>query len=88
MSEPEPGLFNFTSVPDGYRRYLQPVVFDPWARKLLAFAAPSLGGRGARCRGGDRCGGTLRGAHYRTGWSCDRLRRQPAHARRSWTGSN
>jgi ubiquinone/menaquinone biosynthesis C-methylase UbiE len=43
MSEPEPGLFNFTSVPDGYRRYLQPAVFDPWARKLLAFAAPSLG---------------------------------------------
>ncbi len=43
MSEPEPGLFNFTSVPDGYRRYLQPAVFDPWARELLAFVAPSLG---------------------------------------------
>jgi ubiquinone/menaquinone biosynthesis C-methylase UbiE len=43
MSEPEPGLFNFTSVPDGYRHYLQPAVFDPWARELLAFAAPSLG---------------------------------------------
>src|SRR5580704_17313889 len=43
MSEPEPGLFNFTSVPDGYRRYLQPAVFDPWARELLAFVVPSRG---------------------------------------------
>ncbi len=43
MSEPEPGLFNFTSVPDGYRHYLQPAVFDPWARELLAFVAPSSG---------------------------------------------
>jgi SAM-dependent methyltransferase len=43
MNEPEPGLFNFTSVPDGYRHYLQPVVFDPWARELLAFVAPALG---------------------------------------------
>jgi hypothetical protein len=33
MGEPEPDLFNFTSVPDGYRNYLQPAVFDPWARK-------------------------------------------------------
>ncbi len=43
MSEPEPGLFNFTSVPDSYRHYLQPAVFDPWARELLAFVSPSLG---------------------------------------------
>jgi ubiquinone/menaquinone biosynthesis C-methylase UbiE len=43
MSEPEPGLFNFTSVPEGYRHYLQPAVFDPWARELLAFVAPSPG---------------------------------------------
>ncbi len=43
MSDPEPGLFNFTSVPDGYRQYLQPAVFDPWARELLAFVPPSLG---------------------------------------------
>jgi ubiquinone/menaquinone biosynthesis C-methylase UbiE len=43
MSEPEPGLFNFTSVPDGYRDYLQPAVFDPWARELLGFVTPSLG---------------------------------------------
>jgi len=43
MSEPLPGLFNFTSVPDGYRHYLQPAVFDTWARELLAFVPPSLG---------------------------------------------
>jgi ubiquinone/menaquinone biosynthesis C-methylase UbiE len=43
MSDSEPGLFNFTSVPDGYRHYLQPAVFDPWARELLAFVPPSLG---------------------------------------------
>jgi SAM-dependent methyltransferase len=43
MSDHEPGLFNFTSVPDGYRHYLQPAVFDPWARQLLAFVPPSLG---------------------------------------------
>ncbi len=43
MSDPEPALFNFTSVPDGYRHYLQPAVFDPWARELLAFVPPSTG---------------------------------------------
>lgn len=43
MSDSEPGLFNFTSVPDGYRLYLQPTVFDPWARELLAFVPPSRG---------------------------------------------
>jgi SAM-dependent methyltransferase len=43
MRDPEPGLFDFTSVPDGYRHYLQPAVFDPWARELLAFAPPSTG---------------------------------------------
>jgi SAM-dependent methyltransferase len=43
MSDPEPGLFNFTTVPDGYRHYLQPAVFDPWARELLAFVPPSWG---------------------------------------------
>lgn len=43
MSNPDPGLFNFTSVPDGYRRYLQPTIFDPWARELLAFVPPLSG---------------------------------------------
>jgi ubiquinone/menaquinone biosynthesis C-methylase UbiE len=43
MGDSEPGLFNFTSVPDGYRQYLQPAVFDPWARELLAFVPPTSG---------------------------------------------
>jgi SAM-dependent methyltransferase len=43
MGDSEPGLFNFTSVPDGYRHYLQPAVFDPWARELLAFVPPANG---------------------------------------------
>src|SRR5579872_2505704 len=43
MSDSEPALFNFTSVPDGYRRYLQPVMFDPWARELLSFVPPAPG---------------------------------------------
>lgn len=43
MSDTESGLFNVTSVPDGYRQYLQPAVFDPWARELLAFAPPASG---------------------------------------------
>jgi ubiquinone/menaquinone biosynthesis C-methylase UbiE len=37
------GLFNFTSVPDAYRQYLQPAVFDPWGNALLAFVPPALG---------------------------------------------
>ena len=43
MSDTELGLFNFSSVPDGYRQYLQPAVFDPWARELLAFLPPESG---------------------------------------------
>src|ERR1700677_274491 len=30
MSEPLPGPCNFTSIPDGSRRHLQPAVFGPW----------------------------------------------------------
>lgn len=37
------GLFNFASVPDSYRQHLQPAVFDPWARELLAFVPPARG---------------------------------------------
>jgi SAM-dependent methyltransferase len=43
VTDPEPGLFNVTSLPDSYRHYLQPAVFDPWARELLTFVPPSLG---------------------------------------------
>jgi ubiquinone/menaquinone biosynthesis C-methylase UbiE len=44
VSESQSGLFNVASVPDGYRQYLQPAVFDPWARELLAFVPPPPGG--------------------------------------------
>lgn len=43
MSDEKPGLFNFSSVPDGYRRFLQPAMFDPWAQELLAFVPPRGG---------------------------------------------
>ncbi len=43
MSDSGLDLFNFTSVPDGYRHYLQPSVFDPWAHELVTFVPPSHG---------------------------------------------
>jgi ubiquinone/menaquinone biosynthesis C-methylase UbiE len=43
MSDSGLDLFNFTSVPDGYRQYLQPPMFDPWARELLTFVPPARG---------------------------------------------
>jgi ubiquinone/menaquinone biosynthesis C-methylase UbiE len=43
MSESRSGLFDFSSVPDSYRLHLQPTVFDPWARALLAFVPPARG---------------------------------------------
>ena len=35
MVEAEAGLFEAASVPDGYRRYLEPVIFEPWAQRLI-----------------------------------------------------
>ena len=43
MTESGSGHFNFASVPDSYRKYLQPAIFDPSALALLS-VAPS--GRG------------------------------------------
>lgn len=37
MSTSGKGPFDSSSVPDGYRRHLQPVIFEPWARKLIDF---------------------------------------------------
>lgn len=31
------GLFESESVPEGYRRHLQPVIFGPWAQRLIDF---------------------------------------------------
>ncbi len=41
MTRSGSGHFNFASVPDSYRKYLQPPIFDPWARELLSVAPPS-----------------------------------------------
>jgi ubiquinone/menaquinone biosynthesis C-methylase UbiE len=33
----EGGPFQAGSIPDGYHRYLQPAIFEPWAERLLDF---------------------------------------------------
>jgi ubiquinone/menaquinone biosynthesis C-methylase UbiE len=43
MDEVNTGLFNFVSVPQSYREFLQPAVFDPWAQELLGFVPPARG---------------------------------------------
>jgi SAM-dependent methyltransferase len=37
VSQSDKGPFDSPSVPDAYRRHLQPVIFEPWARKLIDF---------------------------------------------------
>ena len=37
MAETEAGPFESTSVPEGYRQHLEPVIFIPWARRLIEF---------------------------------------------------
>ena len=37
------GLFDVTSVPDAYERYLVPPIFKPWAKVLVDFASVSKG---------------------------------------------
>ena len=32
------GPFAAVTVAEGYRRYLEPVIFEPWAERLVAFA--------------------------------------------------
>jgi SAM-dependent methyltransferase len=39
----EQGLFGAGSVADGYREFLEPVVFEPWASRLLEFADVQAG---------------------------------------------
>lgn len=43
MTESGSGHFNVASVPDSYRKYLQPAIFDPWALELLSAAPPGRG---------------------------------------------
>ncbi|GAC1317234.1 MAG: methyltransferase domain-containing protein [Thermoleophilaceae bacterium] len=44
MAEPR-SLFTGASVPDGYRRHLEPVIFQPWAERLLDFVGIEAGQR-------------------------------------------
>jgi SAM-dependent methyltransferase len=37
MGDQDAGPFQSSSVPEGYRQYLEPVIFGPWARRLTAF---------------------------------------------------
>jgi SAM-dependent methyltransferase len=37
MQESMRGPFESASIPDSYRRFLQPVIFDPWAVRLIDF---------------------------------------------------
>jgi len=37
MAKDESGPFEFASISDGYRQYLEPVIFEPWARRLIEF---------------------------------------------------
>jgi ubiquinone/menaquinone biosynthesis C-methylase UbiE len=43
MTESGSGHFNFASVSDSYRKYLQPAIFDAWALELLSVAPPGRG---------------------------------------------
>ncbi|WP_166790786.1 class I SAM-dependent methyltransferase [Cryobacterium mannosilyticum] len=43
MTVPDQGLFEPARVAEHYRRYLQPYLFDPWARRLVEFAGPRPG---------------------------------------------
>ncbi|MDJ0325072.1 methyltransferase domain-containing protein [Cryobacterium sp. PH31-AA6] len=38
MVDPDRSLFEPARVAEHYRRYLQPVLFDPWARRLVSYA--------------------------------------------------
>ncbi len=38
MVDPDRGLFEPARVAEHYRRYLQPYLFDPWARHLVSYA--------------------------------------------------
>ena len=37
------GRFGAASVADGYRRHLQPVIFEPWAQRLIDFVGLAPG---------------------------------------------
>jgi len=43
MSARDTGLFESASVPDGYRTHLQPVIFEPWAWRLIDYVGVERG---------------------------------------------
>lgn len=43
MQTSKGGPFESTSIPDSYRRYLQPAIFEPWASRLIALARLAKG---------------------------------------------
>ncbi len=43
MATPGRNLFDAGSVPDNYRRYLEPVLFAPWAERFVAWAGVRAG---------------------------------------------
>lgn len=43
MSTPSQSPFGAASVADGYRRHLQPVIFEPWAQRLIDFVGLTAG---------------------------------------------
>lgn len=43
MTETDRGLFESASIPDAYRRLLQPVIFAPWALRLVEFTGLRTG---------------------------------------------
>ncbi|MHB8439604.1 MAG: class I SAM-dependent methyltransferase [Acidimicrobiales bacterium] len=43
MTDDKKGPFESTSIPDAYRQYLQPAIFDPWARRLINYVGMAPG---------------------------------------------
>lgn len=43
MSDRPSGAFESGSVPDNYRRHLEPVIFEPWARRLISLVGLAPG---------------------------------------------
>lgn len=43
MTTTDTGHFEAASVPEGYRQHLQPVIFEPWAERLIDFVGVSEG---------------------------------------------
>lgn len=65
MMDNSAGPFESGSVPDGYREHLQPVIFEPWASRLIDFIGLAPGGVALDVASGT--GVVARGAAARVG---------------------